>query len=287
MFARRETQMFEQLNETQPYVADSKNRRNYFLITTVVLGISLVSALVISLFAVDLNIGMDDMDMSELIAPVEIDQQVKLPDNEPKEQQQPKADSGGAAAAKVAMRQANMARIDESPTAVPDTVSTTQNSSKARLDVGRFEIGKFDSEPGAGGTGRSTAGNGTGDGLGNGTGNGDAMVAKVETEDAPAPPPVKPAKPVTQAMGVVNGRATSLPKPTLTAAAKAANAGGTVSVQVLVDEKGNVISASAVSGSVLLRASSEAAAREAKFSQTLLAGVPVKISGIINYHFDS
>src|SRR5580765_221010 len=283
MFAPGGTTMFEQLDDTQPFAADTKNRRNYFLVTTVVLGITLCAAMIISLFAVDLNLGMGDSDMVELVAPVEMtDLPAKLPD----ELTQPKGGSAGAAAPKVAMRQVNMARIDESPTEAPTTVATTQNTSKARFDAGRFEIGNCDSDPGAGGTGRSTGGDGTGDGNGLGDGSGDG-VAKVESEDVPPPPPAKPAaKPVTQIMGVVNGRATSLPLPTLTAAAKLANASGTVSVQVLVDEKGNVISANAVSGSPLLRASSEAAAREAKFSQTLLAGVPVKISGIINYHFE-
>ena len=274
--------MFEQLNDTQSFSAETKNRRNYFLITTVLVGITLVSAMIISLFAVDLDLGMGDSDMVELVAPVEIDQQVKLPDNEPTQPQ--KSGSAGAAAPKVAVRQANMARIDESPSEIPKTVATTQNTSKARFDTG-FKLGDVDSDPGAGGQGRSTSGDGSGDGDGIGDGTSNGAVAKVENDNVPPPPPAKP-KPVTQIMGVVNGRATSLPLPTLTAAAKAANASGTVSVQVLVDEKGNVISANAVSGSVLLRASSEAAAREAKFSQTLLAGVPVKISGIINYHFE-
>ncbi|MEP6787324.1 MAG: energy transducer TonB [Acidobacteriota bacterium] len=276
--------MFEQLDDTRPFAAETKNRRNYFLVTTVVLGITLVSAVIFSLFAVDLNLGMGDDDMVELVAPVEM---TELPAKLPDELTQPKGGSSGAAAPKVAMRQVNMARIDESPSEAPTTVATAQNPSKARFDAGRFEIGQYDSDPGSGGNGRSTGGDGTGDGNGIGDGTGDGPVAKVEEDNIPPPPPARPAaKPVTQIMGVVNGRATSLPLPSLTAAAKAANASGTVSVQVLVDEKGNVISANAVSGSILLRASSEAAAREAKFSQTLLAGVPVKISGIINYHFE-
>ena len=88
-------------------------------------------------------------------------------------------------------------------------------------------------------------------------------------------------------MGVVNGFATSLPKPAIPAAAKIANAAGTVSVQVLIDENGNVISANAVSGNELLRASSVVAARNARFVPTKLSGTPVKVSGIINYHFSS
>jgi periplasmic protein TonB len=85
--------------------------------------------------------------------------------------------------------------------------------------------------------------------------------------------------------GVLNGKATYLPKPAYPAIAKAAHASGQVTVQVTVDESGNVTSASAVSGHPLLKASAEAAARQAKFSPTLLSGQRVKITGVIVYNF--
>jgi TonB family protein len=85
--------------------------------------------------------------------------------------------------------------------------------------------------------------------------------------------------------GVVNGSAVVLPKPAYPAAAKAVNASGVVSVQVTIDEQGNVISAQAVSGHPLLQAASVAAARQAKFRPTLLEGQPVKVTGIITYNF--
>jgi TonB family protein len=88
-----------------------------------------------------------------------------------------------------------------------------------------------------------------------------------------------------QAGGVVNGKASSLPRPPYPAAAKAVRANGTVSVQVLIDEEGNVVSANATSGHPLLRAAAEQAARGAKFSPTLLCGEKVKVSGIITYNF--
>ncbi len=85
--------------------------------------------------------------------------------------------------------------------------------------------------------------------------------------------------------GVLNGKATSLPKPAYPPIAKQARASGTVVVQVIVDEKGNVVSARAVSGHPLLQAASVAAARGAKFSPTKLNGKPVKVSGVITYNF--
>lgn len=93
------------------------------------------------------------------------------------------------------------------------------------------------------------------------------------------------AKPKTISGGVLNGKAISLPKPPYPPAARAVNAEGAVSVQVTIDEQGNVISASAISGHPLLRAVATEAARSAKFSPTLLMGEPVKVTGVITYNF--
>jgi TonB family protein len=95
----------------------------------------------------------------------------------------------------------------------------------------------------------------------------------------------KPPPPKTISGGVLNGKAISKPQPAYPAIAKAAKASGTVTVQVLVDERGNVVSARAVSGHPLLQQSAVAAARQAKFSPTLLSGTPVKVSGVITYNF--
>ena len=85
--------------------------------------------------------------------------------------------------------------------------------------------------------------------------------------------------------GVLNGKAISKPLPPYPPEAKAAGAQGTVTVQILVDEAGNVASATAVSGHPLLQDAAVRAAREAKFSPTLLAGQPVKVSGVVTYNF--
>ena len=85
--------------------------------------------------------------------------------------------------------------------------------------------------------------------------------------------------------GVLNGRALSLPPPEYPAAARAVNASGAVSVQVLIDENGAIIAAHAVSGHPLLRAASVLAARQATFAPTLLEGQPIKVSGLLVYNF--
>jgi Ca-activated chloride channel family protein len=136
--------------------------------------------------------------------------------------------------------------------------------------------------------GRGSAG---GVGVGYGTGSGSGGIG-----NSPAMIPANPAdvtslelttnnKPVSS--GVVNGKAVSLIKPAYPAAAKAIKANGTVNVQIIIDENGNVISAFAVSGHPLLRASAEAAARNSKFAPTMLAGQKVKTSGVIVYNFNN
>jgi TonB family protein len=106
--------------------------------------------------------------------------------------------------------------------------------------------------------------------------------------DAPPPPPPPSPKPTPRAPisgGVLNGKATRLVQPAYPAIARAAHASGQVRVQVLVDENGNVVSATPVSGHPLLQSSAAAAARQSKFSPTMLSGQPVKVTGVIIYNF--
>ena len=85
--------------------------------------------------------------------------------------------------------------------------------------------------------------------------------------------------------GVINGHALSLPKPSYPSKARRFKLSESVSMDVLIDEQGNVISVSAKSGHPLLLGPSAQAACGAKFTPTLLSGVPVKVSGVITYNF--
>jgi len=60
---------------------------------------------------------------------------------------------------------------------------------------------------------------------------------------------------------------------------------GIVTVEVVLDETGKVISANATDGPQLLRDAAVLAAKRARFSPTKLSGMPVKVSGVINYKF--
>ena len=101
-------------------------------------------------------------------------------------------------------------------------------------------------------------------------------------------PGIESHRPVLTDIGVdlvLNGRALSLPAPQYPAIAKAAHAWGTVTVKVVIDEEGKVISAVPVSGHPLLQAPAHQAALHARFSPTLVCNKQVKVPGIITYNF--
>lgn len=83
-------------------------------------------------------------------------------------------------------------------------------------------------------------------------------------------------------IGIVNGKATNLPKPAYPQHAKDFCAAGQVKVEVLISEDGGVISAEAISGDELLYESSVEAAKKAKFTPNQARA---KVRGIIVYNF--
>lgn len=100
--------------------------------------------------------------------------------------------------------------------------------------------------------------------------------------------------------GILNGKANSLPKPEYPAHLRDQRIGGSVAVNVVIDESGIVVSATAAmplkaekAGEGLIEAqidpaliaAAEDAARSAQFAPTMLNGVPVKVKGTIVYNF--
>ncbi|MEP7147266.1 MAG: energy transducer TonB [Acidobacteriota bacterium] len=79
--------------------------------------------------------------------------------------------------------------------------------------------------------------------------------------------------------GVVNGKAIRLTKP------RYAGIRGVVTIQVLIDERGNIANAGGMSGHPFLVKSAREAACESKFSPTIIEGKPVKVTGIITYNY--
>lgn len=92
--------------------------------------------------------------------------------------------------------------------------------------------------------------------------------------------------PKTVNAGVVNGKAVNLEIPRYPAAARrATKVRERVSVRVLINEEGKVISAENLSGGPVLATPSRVAACRSRFSPTRLNGAPVKVSGMIHYTF--
>ncbi|HEX8635280.1 MAG TPA: VWA domain-containing protein [Pyrinomonadaceae bacterium] len=111
------------------------------------------------------------------------------------------------------------------------------------------------------------------------------------TPASPSPQPtpqLSTSQPAPQAplnVGQLNSKALSLPKPLYPETARRMGIGGSVKVLVTIDESGRVVSARAESGHVLLRGSAVMAARQAKFTPTVVSGQPVAVSGFITYTF--
>jgi protein TonB len=103
--------------------------------------------------------------------------------------------------------------------------------------------------------------------------------------DEPPPPPAPP-RPIIPVSGDrLDGKVLSKPMPIYPPIAKAARASGTVRVQVLVDEEGNVTSAKAISGHPLLQQAAVQAAYQARLAPGLLGGEAIRHSGTLSYNF--
>ncbi len=75
------------------------------------------------------------------------------------------------------------------------------------------------------------------------------------------------------------------PQPIYPDEAKKQKIEGMVTVGIVIDEDGKVISAKASSGPELLHGAAKDAAFKARFKPTTLNGKPVKVTGAMTYNF--
>jgi TonB family protein len=97
------------------------------------------------------------------------------------------------------------------------------------------------------------------------------------SSDSNGPKPVE--------VGVMNSKASILPRPVYSEEARRQKATGRVTVKVVVDENGKVVSAHAIDGAQILREPAEAAARRAVFPPTQQDGIVVRATGTLIYEF--
>jgi TonB family protein len=268
--------MFDKLIESDTAGAEFKSRRRYFFISTVVVGLLFVSAVVVSLYAADVGLGDDTYELSAIVAPVTPPAESPEPP-QPRREQNAAPNHSNESPSRIIAQQP----IDRTPVSVPP-ISITPNRYES-LPKGSVKINGTQSDGGSpignSQNGDTAASNDTGS-----TGRNeivDERPPKTELPPAPAAPRPKP----TQSLGVINGRAAELPKPAYPAPAMAMRIEGKVDVEVTIDETGRVISAHAASGHPLLRQAAESAAWKARFSPTYLSKVPVKVTGVIVYNF--
>ncbi len=264
--------MFDKLVESDTAGAEFKNRSRYFLVSSVVVGILFLTAVVYSLYAAEIGIGSGNLEIAELISPLDTAEPVaetlaKPPIN--------KSETDDQITRRVLMPDT------ENSTLVPNVVSVSKNPYRTR-SADRFKdvkIGSFDSVGVPSGRNRTDGGTSSNDWSGD---NND----EVDTAKSNPPPPViKQTPKIVRTSKVLNGDAISLPKPSYPRTAAALNLEGTVRIQITIDEAGNVISAKAADGHPFFRPVAEQAARNAKFRPTLLNDVPVKVTGVIVYNF--
>ena len=117
-------------------------------------------------------------------------------------------------------------------------------------------------------------------------GSGDTPVVNMpDPPPAPDPPPVTPTTKVFKISVVLNSRALELPPPTYPLLARQITLKGSVTVQIMIDESGKVISAKALTGHPLFISEAERAAMRARFSPTKINDQAVKVQGVITYNF--
>jgi protein TonB len=268
--------MFDTLVESGSHTDDLARKGSFFLGTMVLYAIVLAAVSVIGIYWYNDAIPDPSLELLTLVAPAPMaEEQAAKPKEEPK-----------PASEKQQTAVVTRTEISVNAPVVKSNEVAKETTKEVARDMSKF-INKGDVDAGV-----STAAPRRDVGFAEGTareGSGAAGPAVSGGDEppppAPTPKPEPPPKKTIVSGGVLNGKAISKPQPAYPPIAKAARASGTVTVQIVVDESGRVIQASAVSGHPLLQQAAVAAARQARFSPTLLSGQPVKVSGVITYNF--
>lgn len=274
--------MLDQMIESRSHAGEG-TRRNGLLVTTALVLFSLFAGgILYSLFAQNIGVGGEGLELSTLVAPVPLPEEAP-PEPEPEPEKQVNKDPN------IDIRKEIIANINESPKEPPKQIQTTKATiPERRLGVLTRQGDANQNTLSAPDGNQARSDNVKGTGIGSGDPEKSAAKEPEKKTAPPPPPPPKPTPPPVPkriSQGVINGKAVSLPKPAYPAAARAVRASGAVNVSVVISKNGSVMSASASSGHPLLRAAAVSAARRARFQPTLLSGQPVEVSGVIVYNF--
>ena len=261
--------MFNNLIESSSHAKEFKRRGSFLLFTTATYLVLFVVTGVVSIYAYDAHLEeqAEQLELLTFVPPPAPEDPQPVRNTIPRSPSTPSNNTGPST-------RITLLDSTSNPNNVPKDVGTIASSvPPARPDS---VLGLTNSDPPAPiGSRVPTNGNGTGQ--------------VVNVPDDP-PPPVTP-KPtpevprVIRVSEVLNSKAMNLPKPIYPQMARIARVQGKVTVQVLIDEIGNVVSAKVISGPPLLMVESQRAAMQARFSPTMINGQVVKVSGVITYNF--
>jgi len=260
--------MFNNLIESSSHAKEFKRRGSFLLFTTATYLVLFVVTGVVSIYAYDAHLESQNTELEITFVPLREaepePQPVRTTTTQPANQGRQTTES---------VRTVLLTSTSD-PTKVPETVGTVGTDIPPALPTSR--LGNYIADPTTPSGGRRV-----------GDGTGSTPVVEMVEPPPPPPPAPKPDPPkvVNLSHGVIKGNAISLPKPLYSQIAKQMRLQGDVTVQVLIDESGNVVSAKAVSGHPVLIPEVLRVARQARFKPTTLSGQPVKVSGMITYSF--
>ena len=260
--------MFDNLVESSSHKDDITRKGSFIGVTALIYGVLMLAFFVAGIYWYDAKLGEMELELTTLVAPVPVPQQQK----EPEQKQEAKPTK---VEQNVDVRKELIADVTRTELVPKEVSAKASDVPPVRRGVTTIvgDQNVSSSAPMPAGPGGGTV---------------VSAPTRVQIADEPPPPEARPTPPRAPISGgVLNGKAISLPKPAYPPIARAAHASGTVVVQVLIDENGNVVSAHAVSGHPLLQSAAVGAARQAKFSPTKLSGQPVKVTGVIQYNFVS
>jgi protein TonB len=259
--------MFNNLIESTSHAKEFKRRGSFLLFTTATYVVLFAVTGVISIYAYDAHLESQRTELEITFVP--------LPPEEVAPRDIPNTIRPASNSDNQPTRSMRTELIDSpsNPNNPPPTVGTVAHPvPPARWDSERGPVNADPPGPPAGSRD-----------VGGGTGN-----IQVDMTDPPPPPPAPNPTPVVPRVlkisTVLNSRAVSLPRPIYPKLAQQIRLQGTVTVQVLIDETGRVVSAKGT-GHPLLVPEAQKAAMQARFSPTVITETPVKVSGVITYNF--
>lgn len=276
--------MFNNLVESHAHTADLKRRGSFIIATTLAYALLIAAAGVGSIYAYEAHVDNQNLELTALVTMVPLAAAPPKTQPERSNNQPRAAANSNNTSARVPMRTVLESAVTDMRK-IPDKLSATgSNIPPAPPNAVR---GPKNYDVGGDHPGNSPFGSGGGGPTGNPTGpNGGGI--ELTREAPPEMPEVKikttKARPV-QSLGVIESKVIRKAIPPYPELAKKVRASGIVTVQILLDEQGRVVSARATDGHPLLRGAAEQAAFQTKFSPTLLSNQPVKVSGIITFNF--